>query len=136
MRNFIISLFLGLVFGISNATLINFIVEKDIGKSIVTMAGRRCSKTEYFQIKSFSRIAMPVSLFISRDRSIDKRYKYVGFLNGAILALIYFFLNFLMLRLVDKKFGLGIILGVSIGVFIILYSVSFAFWISGNFLYM
>jgi len=137
MKATIISGIFALGFGFANSLLINMSVESAIGNPSFTSVRDAKILTKYYQIATFKRMSMPVSLFISGEESIGPNYKWVGYVNGIVLALLYFFFHLKVLSVferysvsVNQKKVLSV--GVSLGVFLVTYLACFVFWLSAE----
>lgn len=135
MKNIFLSGIFAVGFGFANSLLINMSVENAIGKPSLTVVGESKILVRYHQIANFSHMAMPVSLFVSREKSIGPNYKWVGHINGIVLALLYFFFHLKVLSVLEsyltsikQKKVLQVV--VSLGVFLIAYLACFVFWLS------
>lgn len=135
MKNIFLSGIFALGLGFANSLLINMSVESAIGKPSLTVVGESKMLARYHQIANFSYMAMPVSLFISGEKYIGHNYKWIGCINGSILAFLYFFFHLKVLSvfesyLMSVKQKRVLPLGVSLGVFLITYLACFVFWLS------
>lgn len=135
MKNILLSGIFAVGLGFANSLLINMSVENAIGKPSLTVVGEDKIFTKYYQIANFRYMSMPVSLFISREKSIGLKYKWIGYVNGIVLAFLYFFFHLKVLLvlerypiLVKQKNVLSLV--ASLGIFLITYLGCFIFWLS------